>query len=151
MGALGWEIHQHDGLVVVSGVGLFDLPFIAAYRQAMRVEGTINYRKLFDLHRSDIVLSPDDLQSIADGAHTNVLTAGPIAIVTGRTPPPLLLDMAILLQHRMGTSRRFRLFADEEEARRWLASEPILPLQPSASASLVGAIIPQDSRSQAPR
>lgn len=125
MGAIGWEVHRADSLVVVSGVGLFDLPFIVAYRQAMLAEGTARYRKLFDLHQSDIALSPDDLQSIADGAGNSVQIAGPIAIVMGGVPPPLLVDMAILLKHRMGASRRLRLFTDETEARRWLASEPI--------------------------
>ena len=125
MGALGWEIDEHDALVVVSGVGLFDLSFIRAYRQAMQTGGAAHYRKLFDLHRSDIVLGPGDLQLIAEGARNNALTAGPIAIVMGRTPPPLLVDMAILLKDRMGASRRFRLFTEEAEARRWLASEPV--------------------------
>ena len=32
----------------------------------MEAEGAIRYRKLFDLHRSDIQLSDDDLQRIAD-------------------------------------------------------------------------------------
>jgi len=135
MGALGWEIDREQGLVVVSGVGLFNLAFLVAYRQAMQAEGAVGYRKLFDLHRSDIQLSPDALEDIADGAHVNALTAGPIAIVMGREPPPLLLDMAILLKHRMGTSRRVRLFTDEADARRWLASESIAadpaPLRPA--------------------
>ena len=125
MGALGWEIHEPDGLVVVSGVGLFDLSFIRAYRQAMQTEGAAHYRKLFDLHRSDIVLGPDDLKLISEGARNNAPAAGPIAILMGRTPPPLLVDMAILLKDRMSASRRFRLFTEETEARRWLASEPI--------------------------
>ncbi|WP_425066370.1 hypothetical protein [Reyranella sp.] len=125
MGALGWEIHEPDGLVVVSGVGLFDLSFIRAYRQAMQTEGAAHYRKLFDLHRSDIVLAPDDLRLISEDARNNAPTAGPIAIVMGRTPPPLLVDMAILLKDRMSASRRFRLFTEEAEARRWLAGEPI--------------------------
>ena len=127
MGVLGWEIHRADNLVVVSGVGLFDLPFLLSYRQAMLAESTITYRKLFDLHQSDIQLSAADLQGIAESArNNNASISGPIAVVTGREPTPLLLDMAILLKHRIGTSRRFRLFTDEAEARQWLASEPIL-------------------------
>jgi hypothetical protein len=125
MGALGWEIHRTDGLVVVSGIGLFDMSFIRGYRQAMAREGSGHYRKLFDLHQSDIALGPEDLQRISDGARQTALTAGPVAILMGKSPPPLLVDMAVLLQHRMDRSRRFRLFTDEAEARRWLASEPI--------------------------
>lgn len=127
MGALGWEIMRSDSLVIVRGVGIFDLPFIFAYRHAMETQGAVSYRKLFDLHQSDILLSAEDLQSIADGAHTHASTAGPVAIVIGREPPPMLVDMAILLKHRMGASRRFRLFTEEAEARQWLASEPISP------------------------
>ena len=125
MGDLGWEILRSDSLVIVSGVGIFDLPFIFAYRHAMEAGGAVSYRKLFDLHQSDILLSADDLQSIADGTHIHASTAGPVAIVIGPQPRPLLVDMAILLKHRMGPSRRFRLFTEEAEARRWLASEPI--------------------------
>ncbi len=40
MGALGWEIHKADGLVVVSGIGLFDMSFIRGYREAMLTEGS---------------------------------------------------------------------------------------------------------------
>ena len=127
MGVLGWEIHRADHLVVISGVGVFDVPFLLSYRRAMLAEGAITYRKLFDLHQSDIQLSADDLQGVAENArNSDASTSGPIAVVMGREPAPLLLDMAILLKHRFGASRRFRLFTDEAEARQWLASEPIL-------------------------
>lgn len=130
MGVLGWEIHRADNLVVISGVGVFDLPFLLSYRRAMLAEGAISYRKLFDLHQSDIQLSADDLQSISESArNNNASISGPIAIVTGREPAPLLLDMAILLKHRIGTSRRFRLFTDKAEARQWLAREPVSALR----------------------
>ncbi len=36
MAALGWSIHKQDNLVVVSGVGVFDLPFLLSYAQATR-------------------------------------------------------------------------------------------------------------------
>ena len=133
MGALGWEIHRPEKLVIVSGVGIFDLEFLKAYRQGMHDAGVINYRKLFDLHKSDIRFSVDDLQDVADNSHNNnALTAGPIAVLVGNEPPPLLLDMAILLKHRIGTARRFRLFKGEAEARRWLASEPVFSMGRSA-------------------
>ncbi len=35
MTALGWSIQKHDKLVIVNGVGVFDLPFFLAYLQAM--------------------------------------------------------------------------------------------------------------------
>lgn len=47
---------------------------------------------------------------------------GPVAILVGKNPPPLMLDMAILLKQRVGTPRRFRLFTEEPEARLWLAA-----------------------------
>jgi hypothetical protein len=127
MSVLGWEIHRGDRLVVISGVGVFDLPFLVSYRQAMLAQGTVPYRKLFDLHQTDIQLTADELQGVAENArNNNASISGPIAMVMGREPPPLLLDMAILLKQRLGTARRFRLFTDEAEARQWLASEPIL-------------------------
>lgn len=126
MGALGWEIHRQDSLVIVGGVGIFDFTFLKSYWEGMEAEGAIGYRKLFDLHQSDIQFSPEDLQVVADYTRTtNALTAGPIAVLIGRQPPPLLVDMAILLKHRIGNGRRFRLFREEAEAKRWLASEPI--------------------------
>lgn len=133
MGALGWEIHRPEKLVIVSGVGIFDLEFLKSYLQGMRDSGVINYRKLFDLHQSDIRFSATDLQDVADITRRNdAHVAGPIAILIGIEPPPLVVDMAILLKHRIGTARRFRLFKREVEARRWLASEPVLSMGRSA-------------------
>lgn len=125
MGALSWEIQRADSLVVVSGVGVFDFNFFADYRKAMQAENASHYRKLLDLRRTDIVLSPHDLDRISAEAQFDRLTAGPVAIIMGKTPPPLLVDMATLLQHRMGRSRRMRLFTDDDQARKWLASEPL--------------------------
>ena len=125
MGALGWEVDAANRLVVVSGVGVFDFSFFVAYRKAMQAKGTGYYRKLLDLHRADIVLNPHDFDRILVDAQFDRLTAGPVAIMMGTSPPPRLVDMATLLQHRMGLARRMRLFTDEGEARRWLANEPI--------------------------
>ncbi len=135
MGALRWEIHKADSFVVVTGIGVFDLPFIIRYRKAVNAEGAADYRKLLDLHRTEIALSPGDLDTIADDARFNRLTTGPVAIMIGKNPPLMLLDMAVLLQQRMGSSRRTRLFSDEGEARRWLASEPIFMPSPDISPS----------------
>lgn len=129
MGALGWEIHRPEKLVIVGGVGVFDLEFLESYNRGMRDAGVVNYRKLFDLHQSDIRFSADDLQDVTDITRRNhTLVAGPIALVIGNEPLPLLVDMAILLKHRIGTARRFRLFKREAEARRWLASEPVISM-----------------------
>lgn len=128
MGALSWEIQRADSLVLASGVGVFDFNFFADYRKAMQAESASHYRKLLDFRRTDIVLSPYDLDRISAEAQFDRLTAGPVAIIMGKTPPPLLVDMATLLQHRVGLARRIRLFIDEGEARKWLASEPIRAL-----------------------
>lgn len=123
MAALGWSIHKNDRLVVVNGVGVFDLPFFLSYLKATQAEGSVGYCKFFDLRQADIQLSGDDLQAIGTLARSNDPdTSGPVAILVGKNPPPLMLDMAILLKQRVGTSRRFRLFTDEVEARQWLAS-----------------------------
>jgi len=128
MAALGWSIHKQDNLVVVSGVGVFDLPFLLSYAQATREAGAVGYCKLLDLRQADIQLSGDDLQAIGNLTRTSdPTTAGPIAILIGKNPPPLMLDMAILLKQRIGTSRRFRLFTDEPEARAWLAAASTRP------------------------
>lgn len=124
MGALGWTIFQSEGLVVIRGVGVFNLPFMASFRAAMRTEGAAGYCKLFDLSRAEIHLSSDDLQTmVARTRLTDPLKSGPIAIMLGYEPPPLLIDMAILLKNRIGNRRRLRLFTSEAEARLWLASE----------------------------
>lgn len=123
MGALGWSIHKADRLVIVSGVGVFDLPFLLSYLKATQAEGAVGYCKLLDLRQADIQLSSDDLQAIGTLTRSNDPAAsGPVAILVGKNPPPLMLDMAILLKQRVGTSRRFRLFTDEPQARQWLAS-----------------------------
>lgn len=124
MTTLGWTIYRAEGLVVVGGVGLFDLSFFLSFEATMRAKGAGGFGKLLDLHRADIQLSSDDLQTmVARTRSCSATTAGPIAIVVGRTPPPLLVDMAVLLKHRMGDRRRLRLFTEETDAREWLASE----------------------------
>jgi hypothetical protein len=122
MAALGWSILKHEKLVVVSGLGVFDFPFLLSYLKATQAAGAVGYCKLLDLRQADIQLSGDDLQAIGTLTRNNDPAAsGPVAILVGKNPPPLMLDMAILLKQRVGTSRRFRLFTDEAEARRWLA------------------------------
>ena len=127
MAALGWRISEPERLVAVRGVGLFDFAFISSFREAMRAHGAaVGYRKLFDLSRADIDLSNEDMQTmVASTRLTAAMTAGPIAIVLGRTPPPLLVDMAVLLKDRIGSRRRLRLFTDETLARQWLFSEVV--------------------------
>jgi hypothetical protein len=128
MAALGWLIYELDKLVVVSGVGVFDLPFLLSYVQATRAAGAVGYCKLLDLRQADIQLSSEDLRAIGTLTRNNdPSTSGPVAILIGKNPPPLMLDMAILLKQRVGTSRRFRLFTDEAEARAWLAAASTSP------------------------
>lgn len=122
MAALGWSIRKEDRLVIVSGVGVFDLPFLLSYLSATQAAGAVGYGKLLDLRLTDIQLSGDDLQAIGTLTRNNDPAAsGPVAILVGKNPLPLMLDMAILLKQRVGTSRRFRLFTDEAQARIWLA------------------------------
>lgn len=124
MGALGWQISESEGLVVVQGVGVFDLEFITSFRNAMLAEGMFGYAKLFDLSRADIRLNNKDLAILVDSTNaSSAMAAGPIAIILGTTPPPLLMDMAVLMQQRIGSRRRMRLFTDEAVARQWLSAE----------------------------
>lgn len=124
MGALGWQISKSEGLVVVHGIGVFDLEFVTSFRTAMWAEGLVGYAKLFDLSRADIQLSNSDLETMVDSTRSaSTMTAGPIAIMLGKAPPPRLVDMAVLMQQRIGSRRRMRLFTDEAVARRWLAAE----------------------------
>lgn len=124
MGALGWQISESEGLVVVQGVGVFDLEFVTSFRNAMLAEGMFGYAKLFDLSRADIQLSNKDLAILVDSTNeASAMAAGPIAIILGTTPPPLLMDMAVLMQQRIGSRRRMRLFTDEAVARQWLSTE----------------------------
>jgi hypothetical protein len=147
MGALRWTIYRPEHLVVIHGIGVFDIYFATAFREAMREEGAAGFCKLFDLSRADIHLSNEDLQTmVASTRLRGPIQSGPIAMYLGRTPPPLLVDMAILLKERIGHRRRVRLFTDESLARRWLAAEgPAvnppqeflqLPTRPTVSAGL---------------
>jgi hypothetical protein len=124
VGSLGWTIDRGEGLVTVSGVGIYDLAFARSLREAMSAEGAVGYPKLLDLSRADIRLSSDDLQTmVASSSRAGPTTAGPIAIYLGREPDPLLLDMALLLKSRIADRRRLRVFTDEWAARHWLSSE----------------------------
>lgn len=146
MGALRWTIYRPEQLVVISGVGVFDIYFATAFREAMRAEGAAGFCKLFDLSRVDIDLSEKDMQSmVASTRLRGPIQSGPIAMYLGKTPPPLLVDMALLLQDRIGDRRRIRLFTDELAARQWLLSEgPAVNLSsdafqvPSRDAAQVG-------------
>jgi hypothetical protein len=124
MDALSWTIDRKAHLVTIRGIGVFDLPFIKSFRDEMWREGAVGLCKLIDLSRADIQLSESDFQQIATTIRTGrANNKGPIAIVVGKTPPPLLVDMAVLLKNRISLRRRLRLFADEADAREWLASE----------------------------
>ena len=126
MGALSWEILKSEGLVIVRGIGVFNLSFMTSFREAMRAQGAAGYCKLFDLSRADIQFSREDLQTMAARARlADPLKSGPIAIMLGHEPPPLLVDMAVLLKNRLGNRRRLRLFTNEAEARQWLSSEQV--------------------------
>lgn len=124
MGALGWTINRTEGLVTVRGMGVYDLSFAMSLGTAMWAEGAVGYCKLLDLSTADIRLSSEDLQTmVASTRLAGATTAGPIAIVLGHDPDPLLLDMAVLLKSRIGNCRRLRVFTDEWTAREWLSSE----------------------------
>lgn len=124
MGTLGWTIYRAEGLVVVRSVGLLDQSFITSFEATMWAKGTFGFCKLFDLRRADIRLSSDDIRTMVARIRSfSATTAGPIAIVVGRTPPPLLVDMAVLLKHRIGDCRRLRVFTEETDAREWLSAE----------------------------
>lgn len=87
-------------------------------------EGTVGLPKLIDLSEADIRLSESDFQEMAVTLRSgSALNKGPIAIVIGSTPPPTLVDMAVLMKNRISVRRRLRLFREEAEARQWLASE----------------------------
>jgi hypothetical protein len=147
MGTLGWKIYRPAGLVIVRGVGVYDLSFATSFRETMRAEGAVGYCKLLDLSRADIQLSSDDLNTMAASTRlAGPTTAGPIAIVVGRMPPPLLVDMAILLKHRIGDRRRLRLFIDETGAREWLASEGPAPGRYNEPFRLLSGAPENDSR-----
>lgn len=124
--ALRWSIQAYAKLVVVNGTGILDLSFMAEYLAAMREAGTTRYRKFFDLRRADIRFSADDLRTLGSQLSASPIDAdaapGPIAILIGPNPSPLLLDMAILLKQHVGSARVIRIFTHERDATDWLDS-----------------------------
>ncbi len=125
---LEWSVQKYAHLVVVDGAGVLDPPFVAQYSAAVREAGAIGYRKFFDLRRADIRFSADDFRALgktlADANAADPGNApGPVAILIGSRPPPLLLDMAVLLKQHVGSSRRLRIFTQEQEALGWLETE----------------------------
>lgn len=122
--AFGWTISGPERLVILRGRGVFDLPFIKSFRDSMWREGAVGLPKMIDLSEADIRLSESDFQEMAVTLRSgSALNKGPIAIVIGSTPPPTLVDMAVLMKNRISVRRRLRLFREEPEARQWLASE----------------------------
>lgn len=121
-----WEISDAQNLVEVRGIGVIDRMFMASFRAAKLGGGAASYRKLFDLSRAGIQLSDDDLHTLVENTRlTGPAVAGPIALVVGRSPLPLLLDMAVLTKLRIGERRRIRVFREEREAKQWLSTEPV--------------------------
>ena len=124
--ALEWSIEAHAKLVIVNGAGDFDLSFMGEYLAAMRAAGANGYRKFFDLRKAVIRFTADDFRILGSQlAKSNVDAAdapGPIAILIGPKPPPLLVDMAVLLKQHVGASRVLRIFTRESEAAAWLNS-----------------------------
>lgn len=126
-----WEFLNAAKLVVVRGIGVIDLEFLASFRAEKCARGAIGYRALFDLSRAAIQLSDSDLQTLVARARlTDPELAGPVALVLGRTPPPLLLDMAVLMKLRLGNRRRIRLFTENEDAKQWLFVQPVSEIPP---------------------
>ncbi len=122
MGALGWEISKSQGLVVIRGVGLFNLSFMTSFSrpcvprsrrvlQALRLEVAQTFSSAATTSR------PAVPHPLADP-----LESGPIAIMLGSQPSPLLIDMQVLLENLQAIAGACAC-SSTKRARLWPASE----------------------------
>jgi len=56
--------YPSEHLVLIRGIGVFDIHFATSFGKAMRAEGGVGFCKLFDLSRVDIKLSNHDMESM---------------------------------------------------------------------------------------
>lgn len=114
---------SHDpDRVVVKGVGLVTCRDIEDYLSGTIRQGVKGFPKLILLGESTLMLTPAELDLIANRLveYGSGERPGPVAIVAGN---PLNLDMTVLLKQRVGT-RPFSIFVDVREAVRWLGRFP---------------------------
>jgi hypothetical protein len=112
------SISADPDMVIVRGVGLVTRSDIERYLAATIDEGVKGHPKLLLLGNSTLMMTPADLDSIADSLIVYAVgeRPGPVAIVAGNA---LNLDMCVLLKQRVG-ERPFSIFVDPRKALHWL-------------------------------
>jgi hypothetical protein len=92
------------------------------------------YRKLFDLSGVTSLLSDERIETFAEIIRERELSApgGPIALVAGN---PVLARKARLFAEKAQGGRPVRVFAGQQDARRWLDSFPDDSVEPSLPSS----------------
>jgi hypothetical protein len=112
-------VHESK-LVIVRGLGTVTKIDIDEYLAQTLRDDVKRYGKLILLGESTMVLSREELDTIADGLvrYAAGEMPGPVAFVPGN---PLNLDMIVLLRQRVG-ERPFSIFIDARAAAQWIES-----------------------------
>lgn len=115
---LHWRRDQHPDLVMIEGTGEVTRHDIKECLSAFKGQAVDRHGKVINLLFARLVLTPDEIETIGHnlGRYCTKPSPGAIALVVHDS---LNLDMAILLKQRV-QARKFRVFADESLAIRWL-------------------------------
>ncbi len=82
---LTWTISHFDKMIEARAAGIVRFPDVIAFLDAVRAEGALAYRKLFDARQANSEFDERDLATYAGAAngYGSVEPLGPIALVVG--------------------------------------------------------------------
>jgi hypothetical protein len=116
---LRWEIFHDQKLVHIRAEGRVTLPEMEEHFDALAVADVLQYGKLFDVTRADLIYTEEDVLAMGArlSAYTATLKSGPLAVIglndTARSAFRRFVNIS-------PARRPARLFKTEEQARAWL-------------------------------
>lgn len=117
-----WDIRHSEKLVHIVAEGPVTAKDLEEHFDALAVAGAMGYAKLFDARRAVPVYSDHDVLMMGArlSAYTATLPTGPLAVVgDGDTVAGAFLRFV----NMSPAKRPARLFATEQQARDWLATQ----------------------------
>jgi hypothetical protein len=129
---LRWTIDHPAKFIHIVADGPVTMPEMEEHFDAIAVAEAMGYAKLFDASRLEPVYTDDDVMAMAArlSAYTAALETGPLAVV-GES------EVAMVSFRRFvnisPSTRPAKLFATEDEARAWLATQSAAVQAPPGS------------------
>jgi hypothetical protein len=120
---LHWTISHPNRLVVAVAKETVTLDDIRNYLDEVVVEGTMGYRKIFDMTHGDPQLSDDDMMQLGARirAYASTGRMGPLAIVASTDEA---YERARLFSTLASVDRPLKIFRELHTARKWLDQQP---------------------------